>query len=404
MAILLKNARYLDPETFSLKTGDISVRSAESREIDCAGTVVTRPFTCGHHHAYSAFACGMPAPKKVPRNFMEILRQVWWKLDRALDEQMVYLSALATAAACARSGVAFAIDHHSSPEAIEGSLERITAAFKEIGIGVLPCYEITDRNGRKGAREGLAETERFLAQGNSALIGLHASFTVGDETLEAAIDLMRRYKSGIHLHAAEDSSDQRHCKRKYGMQVIERLALHGVIDSSKSIVAHGIHLSAKERELLQESSAWLAVNTDSNLNNKVGLFSAKGHSDRIFLGTDGMHSDMLKSAQTTYFQGIAGLQQAYRWLRNSDRYLAQHAFYTQEGSYLILEHDGPTPVTEQNVLGHLFYGFSTRQVRDLIVNGVTVLRNRQLTRIDEKLLLERCRSAAEKLWAAYRIL
>ncbi|MEY2407303.1 MAG: hypothetical protein QOG39_2219, partial [Acidimicrobiaceae bacterium] len=130
-----------------------------------------------HHHLYSALARGMPAPPRTPKTFTEILELVWWRLDRALDLELIRWSALLGALEALEAGTTAIIDHHSSPEAIEGSLDVIADACAEVGVRVVCCYEVTDRNGLDGAKAGLAENERFVRAGGRGLVGAHACFT-----------------------------------------------------------------------------------------------------------------------------------------------------------------------------------------------------------------------------------
>ena len=226
MAFYLKNATYIDWKTFEFSNTDIKIGEGldgnieflspgnpipeEPRIIDCTGKYVTKSFAVGHHHVYSALARGMPAPKKTPENFREILQYIWWNLDKNLDLEMIEASALVTAMDCAKSGATFAIDHHASPNAIKGSLETIANAFEKVGVSQLLCYEVTDRDGIDKTTQGLEETESYL-QNNQGLVGLHASFTVGEETLKKAVDVADKYNSGIHIHVAEDKYDQEYC-------------------------------------------------------------------------------------------------------------------------------------------------------------------------------------------------
>jgi cytosine/adenosine deaminase-related metal-dependent hydrolase len=422
MSIYLRDALHVDWRTLKFTPGHIRVESGEQggmrfvgeipaaadlpagdRVLDCRGKLVTRSFACGHHHAYSALALGMPPPAQPAADFQQQLQQVWWKLDRALDPELVLLSALATALECARNGVTFVIDHHSSPGAVEGSLDAISGAFEEVGIGVLPCLELSDRDGSAISDKGLAETGNRLAAGKPCLVGLHASFTVGDELLSEAVLLARKYLSGIHVHAAEDVIDQETTFSLYGCRVIERLKEAGVLEFPRTILAHGLHLDREERAILKGSPAWLAENMESNLNNRVGVFSGEGLSSRIMLGTDGMHSDMLKSAQAAYFNGIdrerAGLADIYSRLRRVHDYLQENGFAGDgENNLVVLDYPSPTPVNEENFLAHLFYGLGSRHVDSVIARGRLIVENRKVTTVDEKEVLALTRAGAAKLW------
>ncbi len=420
MSIYLRNAVYVDWRTLKFTSGHIRVESGETggisfvnevprdlgiddRIVDCRGKLVTRSFACGHHHAYSALSRGMPPPMQTPSNFQQKLEYVWWKLDRALDPELVLLSALATALECARSGVTFVIDHHSSPSAVEGSLDAIAGAFEEVGIGVLPCLELSDRDGVAASEKGLAETGNRLAAGKPCLVGLHASFTVGNDLLAKAVGLARKYLSGIHVHVAEDPIDQETTFAQYGCRVIERFKEAGVLEFSRTILVHCLHLDKDERGILKGSPAWLVENMESNLNNRVGLFHGEGLSSRIMLGTDGMHSDMLKSAQAAYFDGIdperVDVADIYSRLRRVHDYLSENGFAGDgENNLVVLDYPSPTPVSEKNFLGHLFYGIHSGHVDSVIARGKLIVENKKVLTVNEEEVLALTRAGAEKLW------
>ena len=421
MAIILKNATFIHWETLEFSRLDILVEEGQGsplkfsekadafqpgpndQVIDCTGQYVTKSFAVGHHHVYSALARGMPAPKKAPGDFREILQYIWWTLDKALDKDTIEASALATAMACAKAGATFAIDHHASPFCIPGSLEIIAKAFEKVGVSHLLCYEVTDRNGTDHARQGLEENARHL-QENQGLIGLHASFTVGPETMKQAAALMQETRAGVHMHLAEDLYDQEHCLEKYGMRVAQRLREYGFLESSKTILVHCLHMDEAERALLQFSKAWVAQNMESNLKNKVGYFNGHGlDQDRIMLGTDGMHSDMLQSARTAYFAGLKTDEinpaQTYRRFRNVHRYLRKAGFNDDgENNLVVLDYDTPTPFDKVNFLGHFLFGLRASHVKHVISAGKLIVRDGVLRTVDEEAALKFTREQAARLW------
>jgi putative selenium metabolism protein SsnA len=419
MNLLLRNATYIDWKTLDFSKKNILVRPGDdtvqliprdddgivypdTEVIDCNGRLVTKSFAVGHHHAYSALARGMGAPKKTPRNFHEILQYVWWTLDKKLDAELVEVSALVTAMECVRNGSTFVIDHHASPFAVNGSLEIIARAFEKVGISHLLCYETSDRDGKVIAGEGLGETEAWLKD-HQGLVGLHASFTVGDDTLDRAVALMHKYNTGIHIHVAEDEYDQEHSLSEHGRRVVERLSEAGVLGSAKSILVHCLHLDERERELIKNSPAWVAENCESNLNNKVGYFDGAGLGENIILGTDGMHSDMLQSLKAAFFAGQGhdniSYDSAYRRFRNVHRYLNENGFKGDgDNNLVVLNYNSPTPVTKENFIGHLLFGISSRHITDVISGGRLILRKRKIITVDERDILKESRKQAERLW------
>ena len=415
--IILKNGTFIDWQTLEFRQTDIFADegpkgslnfsldpeySGKMRTIDCSGKFITKSFACGHHHVYSALARGMGAPKKNPDNFLEILQYIWWTLDKALDLDMIRSSALVTAIACAKNGVTFAIDHHASPFAVVGSLETIAQAFDEVGVGHLLCYEISDRDGLEIAKRGLDETTKYLRK-KQGLVGLHASFTVGDETLDHAVSLAKETNSGIHVHVAEDEYDQVQCLSYHNKRVIERLSDAGVLGFPKTILGHCLHLNKNEKHLIADSPAWIVQNTESNLNNQVGNFNSAGLGKNIMMGTDGMHSDMLRSAKAAFFAGhnydSIDYPETYRRFRNAHNYLNSNNFEGDgENNLVVLDYDTPTPLTASNFLGHFLFGIEARHVSHVISNGKLIVENGNLLTVNEEVILAESRIQAARLW------
>jgi len=417
MAIYLKNAVYIDWQTLEFRNTSIFVDPEKKEKnsfideiptdtkdevIDCTGKFVTKSFACGHHHVYSALARGMGAPKKQPANFYEILKYVWWTLDKCLDEKMIEASALATAIASAKNGVTFVIDHHASPFMIDGSLEIIAKAFEKVGVSHLLCYEISDRDGLDIATKGLNETENYL-KNQQGLVGLHASFTISDDTLKRAVQLAEKFNSGIHIHVAEDKYDESHCLENYHTWVVDRLYSAGVLQFPKSILAHCLHLDELEKELVRNSNAWVVQNSESNLNNNVGYFDSRDLGARIMLGTDGMHSDMLRSAKSAFFvgQGFDNIDYPgiYRRFRNVHEYLHTNNFNGDgEDNLVVLDYDSPTEMNQSNFFGHFLFGIEAKHVQHVISNGKLIVKNRKMTTVDEEEILGFAKEQGLKLW------
>lgn len=421
MSILLKNGTYIHPETLEFTTSHLLIEEGENggikffkeipsdpniKILDCSGKYITQSFVCGHHHIYSALARGMGAPKKNPENFNEILEYVWWTLDKCLDVEMIEASALYTAMACIKNGITFVIDHHASPNSIGGSLEIIANAFDKVGASHLLCYETTDRDGMEKAEEGFMETAEYL-EDNQGLVGLHASFTVSDDTLQNAVRLAKLYNTGIHIHVAEALSDQQHCMETHGMRVVERLQKFGALESPKTILGHCLHLSEAEKKIISQSPVWVVQNTESNLNNKVGYFNAAGLGKNIMMGTDGMHSDMLRSVKAAFFVGqnfdTIGYDSVYERFRNADKYLNSNGFKGHgPNNLVVLDYDTPTPLSQGNFYGHFVFGLESKHVKHVISKGKLVVENGKILTVDEDKILASAKVQAERLWAKMR--
>jgi cytosine/adenosine deaminase-related metal-dependent hydrolase len=243
----------------------------------------TPGLVCAHHHLYSALARGMPAPPVTPRSFRDVLEQIWWRLDTALDLEMLEWSARLGALEALESGCTAIIDHHESPSAIEGSLSAIADACAEVGVRVNTCYGVTDRHGTDGARRGLEENDRYLTAGGRGMVGVHAAFTCGDDTLAAAAELARRHGVGVHVHVAEGPDDR---------GAADRLR---ALTTDDWILVHGVHLPDDHG-----LRGTIVHNPRSNMNNAVGYARPARFTNPVGLGTDGIGADMLAEFQLAF--------------------------------------------------------------------------------------------------------
>jgi putative selenium metabolism protein SsnA len=370
---------------------------------------------CGHTHLYSTLARGMPPPERAPGNFREILELIWWRLDRALDEETIYWSALAGALDAARAGTTCLFDHHASPAHIKGSLKLVSDAIEKVGLRGVLCYEVTDRGDRRQRVEGLEENRDFLEQTKETarmfrgMVGAHASFTLSDESIRACAEIMREYDAGLHIHAAEDACDVEDARAQHGMGVVERLQRYKALNS-RTILAHGIHLDDNEIGIARGAGAWFAHNPRSNMNNRVGHAPVDRFGKRVVIGTDGIGADMLEEARFGFFKGRDGGLEvgAGEWMRmlaNGQR-MVSDAFGMEfdalrpgsAADLIVIDYPSPTPITSENLAGHFLFGLHSATVESVMVGGRFIMRERRFP-IDERSIYAEARKASRKLWA-----
>jgi putative selenium metabolism protein SsnA len=412
----------LDP--VSLVTADVAIAGDRIAVVgtapagvprrDCSGTLVLPGNVCAHHHLYSALARGMPYRLDPPGNFLQILQRIWWRLDRALDEPTVRLSALAGGLDALHAGTTTVIDHHASPNFIDGSLDVIAEGLAELGLRSVLCYEVTDRDGAARAAAGVAENRRFLAESHRlarGMMGAHASFTLSDDTLRACAEAAAAAGVGVHIHVAEDGADQEDAEAGYGMRVTERLGRAGILGPD-TLLAHCVHVTGQEIAAITSSGAAVAHNPRSNMNNRVGYSPLAQAGARVALGTDGIGGDMLAESQVAFFRAAeAGAAADHGWplrrLAEGARIAARsfgeplHGRITPgaPADLTVLSYSPPTPLTAENLPGHWIFGLSSGQVRDVIVAGELVVADRRSTRVDEAEIAQQAASEAKRLWA-----
>jgi cytosine/adenosine deaminase-related metal-dependent hydrolase len=338
-------------------------------------TVTTAGLVCAHHHLYSTLARGMPAPPTTPRSFPEILEQVWWRLDAALDLGLVRWSALLGAVEALEAGTTAIVDHHASPSAIDGSLDVIAEACAEVGVRVVCAYEVTDRHGPDGAKAGLAENERFLRAGGRGLVGAHACFTLSDATLDAVVGLARDLAVGVHVHVGEDAVDAGGA---------DRLRPHA---DDGWLLAHCVHGDPP-------LAGTVAHNPRSNLNNGVGYarparWAAAGN--RVALGSDGIGAAMVDEFALAYAaQRAADLtatpDDAWAWL--------------QAGADLVPEVRGDEVTWSADRADPWYLAFTPGvRAERVVVDGEVVVDGGVCTRVDGERIRARAWEEARRLWS-----
>jgi putative selenium metabolism protein SsnA len=422
-AVLVDKGRIADigPEARMLK------RHARAERLDGAGQLLMPGNICAHTHFYGAFARGMAIPGRAPRDFPDILRKLWWPLDKSLTLEDVRVSAEVCLVDAIRHGTTTLIDHHASPNAIDGSLDVIADAVDRAGLRAVLCYEVTDRDGPVRARTGIQENARFLkrcargvAGGRVAgLFGLHASLTLSDQTLgecrAAASDT-----TGFHIHVAEHESDQYDSLAKSGTRVVDRLAKHGIL-GPRTITAHGVHTDAREAELLSQSRTWVTHQPRSNMNNGVGaapIESLVRAGVRVALGNDGFSNAMWEEWKTAYLLHKVWHRDPRRMPGDLVAEIAAYNNAALAGSFfpgaplgvlatgahadlILVDYRPTTPLTAGNLPWHILFGFHESMVTTTIVAGEILMRDRRLLSLDEDEITARARALAPAVWQRY---
>jgi len=402
----------------SIMVKDFDITNLEKNHseeiIDARGRVLTIPNVNFHDHIYSRLAKGLDIDSDMS-TFPNILKNLWWKLDTLLDHNMIKASAQIAALDSIRNGVTYIIDHHSSPHCARNSLNTISLQLEKFKLRNILCFETSDRNGKQIKDDGIDENLRFLNNYSTAdsqsLLGLHASFTLSNDSLEAAEELVKECYWGTHAHLCEDISDVDITMQNFSKRPMQRFYDYNLLNK-KSIVAHGIHLNKDDFNLLRKSGAALVFNIDSNMNNSVGLqkFDQIPNNIPILIGSDGMHSNIARAVKELFLQvRHAGLsfEVAFRFIQKL--YIDQHEFIKRfftdftslqvgdRADFIIWDYVPPTPISKNNFWGHYIYGILERPVKTVFQYGQPLLDNFQLLNIDEEKILHDIFSQGERL-------
>jgi cytosine/adenosine deaminase-related metal-dependent hydrolase len=376
-------------------SGLANATAAETLDCGWDARVTLRPGAVNAHtHLYSGLApLGLPAPEEPPRNFVQILERIWWRLDRALDAALLRVSARYALAEALLSGTTTLVDHHESPNFIEGSLDVLADAAQELGVRLAVAYGATGRNfGRDEERRGLAECERFITTNQRplvrGLVGLHASFTVSDECVREAAALTRKLGVGLHVHVAEDVADVEDARRRGYAGPLERLLDAGALPRG-SLVAHGVHLNEAQVARAEEAGLWFLQNPRSNEGNEVGYPSALKASRHVALGTDGWPSEMDVEADALFRLGRAhgDGEEVLQARVAAGHTLASQLFGVRLGTL------------DVGSAADVVVGVPGEKPRHVVVAGRVVVKDGTLVTADADAIRAEAKAAAPRLWA-----
>lgn len=393
---------------------------AVDRTIDARGSLVMPGLINAHHHLYSTFARGFTPPGPPATNFEENLRNLWWKLDAALDSEDVYYSALLAIMQSARAGCTTIIDHHASPSCCDGSLDQVERAFRDVGLSGCLCYEVSDRN---EAGQGIEENERYIRKCRAAddsqmaaLFGLHALMTLGTPTLDRCADIGNSLDTGFHVHAAEDEIDVTVTMERYGRRIMDRF-LDFAIPGPKTIFVHGIHFGRRELDLLRSTDSMLVNAPESNMNNGLSvapILDMLKHGVTVGVGTDGMSSHLISQARAMYLHQrtyhrdpTVAFAEACEILLKNNRQICNRVFREPRGmlatgqlaDIVIPDYVPFTPLNAETFYGHLLFGLSFSRVRTTIARGRVVVDDGRLPHLDEDEIRARCAERTPRIWA-----
>ena len=359
------------------------------------GRVVTVPQINFHDHFYSRLAKGLSITGAMD-NFENILKNLWWKLDKLLDRDMIIASVQMAAFESIQNGVTYIFDHHVSQKFVKDSLSDIADVLKKIGLRAVLCFETSDRNGEKLSAAALKENERYAKFQNGdlkAMLGLHASFTLKDATLEQAGKMIKENDLGIHIHLCEGDTDRKESQRLHGNLPTRRLKKHHLLNE-KSILVHGVNLIDEDYLMIKENGSALVYSIDSNLNNAVGIPEYKNVPDEIpiLVGTDGMHANIAKSMKLLFLclrHQHNSFDKAFNFLDKCyfDQINFVKKYYPDfpslqlgdRADFIVWDYIPPTPFTFDNFFGHYIYGMCERPIQSVIQNGKFLMKNHQIS-------------------------
>lgn len=403
-------------------TSTLRQKYPEAEFIDAKQGLIMPGLVNMHNHIYSTFARGLSINGYHPQNFLDILEGQWFRLDRELTNEMTYASARVAYLDSIKNGVTTMFDHHASYGEIANSLSALSQAADELGVRTTLCYEVSDRNGAEQMKAAVAENVRFIEAATKrdddmqhAMMGLHAAFTLSDDTLDYCRE-MTPDTTGFHIHIAEGIADVADSLAKYQQPIVNRLYQHHIL-GKKTLAGHCIHIGPHEMALLRDTDTMVVTNPESNMGNAVGTPAAlrmfNDYHLLIGIGTDGYTNDLTESYK---FGNLihkhhladpnAGWTEIPEMIFGNNPKMANRYFSTKLGvlepnaaaDVIVVDYQAPTPITNENYNSHILFGVNGRNVRDTIINGEIRMKDFEVQGIDEARIWADAKVEAQKLW------
>ncbi len=403
------------------QAGALKAQHPGAEFIDAKGGVIMPGLINVHNHIYSAFARGMSIKNAPTRNFIEILDNLWWTLDRHLLLKDTQASADATFIDCIENGCTAIVDHHASYGETAGSLFAIEESARQYGVRASLCYEVSDRNGEEAFRAAVKENTDFIRHAKKdesgmihALFGMHAQFTLSDKSMRYCVE-QNVDGAGYHIHVSEGIDDVTLCLKEHGKTPVYRLLDYGIL-GEHSIAGHCTHVTEAEMNLLKELGVMVAHNPESNMGNAIGCppsIRIYGKGIIIGLGTDGYTNDMIESYKvanilhkhhlcdpTVAWGEVPGM------LFQNNAKMASKFFGREMGvlkpgaaaDVIVMDYVPLTPMHAGDINSHVLFGMNGRNCRTTIINGEVKMKDRELVGVDKEAVMAHCRERAQGVW------
>ncbi len=207
---------------------------------------------------------------------------------------------------------------------------------------------------------------------------------------------------------------------KSGKRVIERINDFGILGPS-TLVAHGVHVDAREIFLLAESGTWVSHQPRSNMNNAVGLPEVESmlHAGlNVCLGNDGFSNTMWQEWKAAYL-GHKLLHRdprrmqadtIYQMAVVNNRKLVNQIFSGLDtgrispgakADLIFVDYQPFTDLNKDNLPWHIIFGFNESMVTSTMVNGRFLMQDRKLLSLDERTIAKEAGKISNLVWEKY---
>ena len=402
-----------------------SSRLAQAGEvIEAAGCAVMPGMTNAHTHLFQTLFRGLADDKAL----LDWLRDCIWPAAVHLDAEIAYAAARAGLVENLRGGATAVIDHqyiHTD----EGINDAVCRAADELGVRFLLAHGWADRNYHPALEQtaeqavARAEAARHRWDGhNDDRIRVELAPLIpwgcSDEAMRTTVAAARSWGRGTHIHCAETAVEVDMSLEERGMRHVEWLDSLGALGPDMQL-AHSVWLDDEELDLIAATGSVVVHCPVSNMYLASGVAPITGMRARgimVALASDGPGSnnrqDMFEVLKATVLlQKVHRLDplvlQPEEVLHMACRGGA--AAFGMPGSFgmlaegqradlLVVDLRSPFVAPVHRVPSALVYNATPRDVRGVVVDGRILIRDGQMTVVDERQIMAKAGEAARRLF------
>lgn len=391
----------------------------DAEAIDATDKIIAPGFVNGHMHMYGILSHGITVDA-APTEFTSFLEDFWWPyVEDQLDHELVRVSTKMACIEMIKSGITTFYDCLEGPNSIPGALKVAAQVVEAIGMRGILSFEACQRVSESNGELGLQENQEFIewAKNNCRLVSgimcIHTTFTCSLDFIKRAKQLAQQAGSRIHMHLSESVYEPEYCMGRYGKRPVHIYRDLGYLDENV-LASQCVQLDNDEVAVLAASGVKAVHMPLSNCEVGGGVapvpdMLAKGMV--IGLGTDGYINN--------FFEVMRGAFLIHKAYRQNPQVMPANIVYQMATSMgaealgieklgeikegyladlITIGADFPTPLNEKNIYDQLVLFKTAGDVKDVMIDGKWVMRNRQLLTVNEKQAMEECHSAAKKMW------
>lgn len=331
------------------------------------------------------------------------LEQLIWPIEARFTNEDVKWGSLLSIAEMLKGGTTTFVDMYTH-------MDEVARAVQQSGIRAVLSRGVIGLGSREEAMDKLAESASFAKEWNGAaggrittMLAPHAPYTCPPWYIKEIVSSAEKLGLPIHIHMSETSREVEENAAQYGERPVKHLADLGVFNLP-TLVAHAVHLTDEEIDILKQYDVKISHNPGSNLKLASGIARVpallrKGVT--VSLGTDSAASnnnlDMFEEMRLAALihKGVTGdplAVPAQTALSMATKEGAASVWLDSLGvlksgckaDFISVRTDRPHLHPMNSVISHLVYSANSADVADVYVDGECLVRNRTLLTLDEE--------------------